>query len=240
MNQIVEKIVKSVPLSEANIGSIEPVFLTEKQQLELCSVTVLSEHAAHKITRNKNDLRTHVQRIQIFIKEQQTEATYSALVDLFLVLKSNGLALRKRMLANARSTLTTQQFTALKMLLLDGLNTESDVPYAKLTLLTQGRMVEPHQDFIQKITAKTEVAISPIEEAMSYIQHGQLEQAQATLQIAILHNPRQLELHYDLLEIFNKTEDKVQFSFCYKQLLEHNIVLPPQWREMAHRFKVEV
>ncbi len=65
-------------------------------------------------------------------------------------------------------------------------------------------------------------------------------QAQATLQSAIIANPRQLDLHYDLLEIFEKTADKDQFSSSYKQLLEHTVVLPPQWREMAQQFGVEI
>ncbi|MFW5447925.1 MAG: tetratricopeptide repeat protein [Methylophagaceae bacterium] len=239
MNQMVTKLVESVPMAKAEGELVEPAFLTERLASELCSVTVLSENTAHKITRNINDLRSHVQRIYLFIKEQQAKAVYSALVDLFLVLQGNGFALRKRMLASAQALLSEQQFDALRKSLLVGLNKEMDIPQAELALVTQG-VIASHQEFIQKNVVETEVAMSPIDEVRSYIEHGQLDQAQVTLQKAIVTHPHQLELHHNLLDIFQKTGDKDQFSSSYKQLLEQSIVLPPQWREMAQSFGIEI
>lgn len=235
---IVTKFEDSLPSNNLEGEIVEPAFLIAAQGFDTCSLATVSAHLAHKITRDIRDLRSHVQRISLFIKQQQEKASYSALVDLFLVLGDNGLALRKRMLINVRTLLSEHELNTLRQSLSSGLTSEVRLPITEQALLTKG-LASPHREFIQENTIETIVAMSPVEEAMSYIEHGQLEQAQATLQKAIITNPHQLELHYDLLEIFQKTADKEQFLSSYKQLLEQAILLPPQWREMAQKFGVE-
>jgi Tfp pilus assembly protein FimV len=237
MALIVSKLSDFMPVDTIEEEIIEPAFLAAGQSTS--SSPVMANHLAHQITKNPHDLRSHVQRISVFIKHKQASHTYSALVDLFLVLGENGLPLRKRMLASARNLLTDSEFTALKQSILSGLNTEAGNPAARKSLLSKG-LTNAHREFIQKISVDTYEVMTPIEEAMSYIEHGQIEQAQSTLQKAIIETPHQLDLHYDLLEIYQKTGDKDQFFTSYKHLLEQAIVLPPRWREMAQSFGVEI
>jgi tetratricopeptide (TPR) repeat protein len=237
MDLIVSKLSDFMPIDTIEGEIIESAFLATGQSTS--SLTVMANHLAHQITKNTHDLRSHVQRITLFIEDRQSTATYSALVDLFLVLESNGLALRKRVLAGARSLISDVEFTTLVQSLSLGLNTEVGLPPATQSLLTKG-LGSTGKQFIQQNNESAPVFASAADEARSYIEYGQLEQAQSVLQRAIVKHPRQLELHYDLLEIFQKTGDKDQFSSSYKQLLELAIVLPPRWREMAQKFSVEI
>ena len=238
MGAIVTKLSESTVNTELIGYWVEPVFWHGMLSDELYANKMIV-YLAYNITRNATDLNSHVKRIYLMIQTNKTENLYSALVDLFLVLENNGTALRKRLLAYARKHINQSEYLYLQQSLRSGHISELKMPMAKQSLLTRGLAASSYP-FIQKDKVENNHALPPIEEAMHYVTHGQLELAQATLQNAIVQNPHQLDLHYDLLEIFNKTEDKVHFSYCYKQLLEQNIVLPPQWREMAHRFKVEV
>ena len=237
MNQIVSMLASPMPMIKTEGEVIEPVFLKADQSID--SLSVIANHLAHQITKNNNDLRSHTQRIHLFIKHQQSKAIYSALVDLFLVLGINGLALRKRMLGNAQTLLSDLEFSALGRSLLSGLITEVGLPRAKLALLIKG-LGGVHLQFIHHNDKVKSVFTNASDEARSHIDHGQLEQAQLVLQQAIVAHPQQLNLHYALLEILEKMGDKDQFSSTYKQLLEHSIVLPPQWKEMAQKFGIEI
>ena len=237
MNQIVSLIDNPIEMKKTEGEVVEPVFLVANQSID--SLSVIANHLAHQITKNNNDLRSHTQRIYLFIKHQQSTAIYSALVDLFLVLGINGLALRKRILGNARASLSDLEFNALGRSLFSGLTTEIGLPRANLALLIKG-LGGSHQQFIHRNDKGISAFTNASDEARSHIENGQLEQAQLVLQQAIVDYPQQLNLHYDLLEILEKMADKDQFSSTYKQLLEHSIVLPPQWQEMAQKFGVEI
>jgi len=235
---IVTKLTEYFPTAKLEGEVIEPAFFIAGKGSVDCSSDIISAHLSHKVTRNKKDLRSHSERIYLFIKHRDAVALYGALVDLFLVLGSSGIALRKRVLLNARFLLSNHELHILRQSLLLGLTTEVGLPSAGQALLTHG-LTSVNRQFIQKHNAGTGTEMSLIEEAMSYIEYGQLEQAQSILQGAIVDNPSQLELHDSLLEILQKTGDKEQFSSSYRRLLGHAIILPPQWQEMAQKFGLE-
>jgi len=220
---------------------IEPVF-SIKRTFSSASVeesNVEADYLAHQITRTPSDLRSHTQRIFHFIDQKENKALYSALVDLFLVLGNKGTSLRKRMLITAHTLLSDDEFDSLKQSLSRGLSSEINIPMAQQSLLTKG-IQSNILPFIQKVKSddKNQI-INPIDEARSYMEYGQLDEAITTLKNAILANPRQLALHNDLLEILHKTDDKESFISFYEQLLSNKITLPPLWEKMAEEFAYE-
>jgi len=210
---------------------IEPAFLT---QITLPAhgaenANLNPDFLAHKITRFQADLRSHTQRIFHYIEMKNDKALYSALVDLFWVLGNKGLSLRKRILINAHTLLKDQEFDSLNKSLSLGLQSESQIPIAQKTLLTKAKA----HPFIKKVELNTARFSNAIDEARSYVEYGQLDEAIAVLKEAILLNPRQLVLHNDLLEIFQKTAEKESFISFYELLLSNKISLPPLWKKVA-------
>ncbi|MES9867365.1 MAG: hypothetical protein ABW157_18725 [Candidatus Thiodiazotropha sp. LLP2] len=67
---------------------------------------------AHAIARSPSILWLHVQRINLLIDLDDRDL-FGALLDLFVVLKEHGVALRQRLLTLARSNLNAEQFQEL-------------------------------------------------------------------------------------------------------------------------------
>jgi len=212
---------------------IEPAFLTQhslsSQSAE--ESIVEADYLAHQITRNSSDLHSHTQRIFHFIEKKEDKALYSALVDLFLILGDKGLPLRKRMLISAHTLLSDEEFDCLKQSLSCGLSSG-----ANITMPQQKGIQSNSLPFVQKVKSNVNNQLSPIDEARSYVGYGQFDEAITTLKNAILANPRQLALHNDLLEIFQKTAEKEPFISFYEQLLNNKITLPPLWKKTAEEF----
>ena len=131
--------------------------------------------------------------------------------------------------------LSDEEFDSLKKSLSLGLQSESQVPIAQQALLTKGHLLP----FIKKVESNKASFSNASDEARSYIEYGQLDEAIVVLKEAILRNPRQLALHNDLLEIFQKTAEKESFISFYEQLLSHKIPLPPLWKKVAQEFTYE-
>ncbi|NOQ77160.1 MAG: hypothetical protein GQ475_05125 [Methylococcaceae bacterium] len=214
---------------------LDPAFLILNElSSQSIATPAITDYLAHQITRNPRDLRSHTQRIFHFITEQKSKDLYSALVDLFVVLGDKGIALRTRMLKSAYSLLSEPERDSLKQGLAKGLASVLNSPPASKSLLTQG-VLTPSSSFITKVEVE-KTSVSAIDEARSYLEFGQLDEAVITLQKAILLKPRHLALHNDLLEIFQKMGDKHAFSSFYEQLLEREISLPSLWGSVAQEF----
>ena len=238
---LVKKNDGSVSAALTNDEVIEPVFfMTDDLSLYPKTpypVAVISRHLSYQIIKNPNDFRSHIQRIYLLLQQQNTNAVYGALFDLFLVLGPNGLALRQRMLFNAQSLLTELDFNTLQQTLESGLTADIDISKPIQAVLSKGLSANHH--FIEKIEQLNQTFSNAAEEATHYVEYGQFDQARSVLEEAIIVTPRQLELHHDLLEIFQKTQDAEQFIIFYEHLLEMKIALPTPWKEMAYEFGYE-
>jgi tetratricopeptide (TPR) repeat protein len=220
---------------------MEPAFfMTDALSLHpkiSCPVAVVSQYLTYQIIKFPHDFRSHIQRIYLLIQQQNTTALYGALFDLFLVLGSNGLALRQRMLFNAQSVLTELEFDRLQQTLESGLTGNTDIP--KPTQAVLNKALSNNQLFIEKVAQQNMTPSNAVEEASSFLEYGQFDQAREILEEAIISTPRQLELHHDLLEIFQTTRDSEQFIVFYERLLESDVALPMLWKEMANEFGYE-
>lgn len=220
---------------------VDPEFLKLRsmsmQESHFCPPSVIASKLAHKITRFPDDLRSHTQRIFIFIEQDKRLAVYSSLIDLFLILEEKGAALRTRMLFSAKHILSDQQFEFLQQSLLLGLRGDVTLTTSNQSLLSQGR--KNTRPFVQKNTVNKPQAINVIGQARSYLEYGQIDEARVMLQDAILESPEELEYHQDLLEIFRKIADRDLFISFYEQLLKPDSTLPIMWEQMAEEFNYE-
>lgn len=219
---------------------IEPAFL-QMNGLSLsdsnCLPKIITDKLAHKITRSPNDLRSHIQRILLFIEHKKNEAAYNSLIDLFIVLGDKGHALRTRMLSAAKLLLSETQFSILSQTFSsDSFSQSNLVDISQSLLSSRNNSAIP---FILKSDDSEESTNTIIDEARSYLEYGQLDEAKIALQQAVVIYPNKLELQYDLLEIFQKTHDKTGFIDCYEQLIDKGLYLPPLWEQLAQEFGYE-
>lgn len=223
-----------------DVEYIDPEFLIlsnmSLQDSLHCPPEVVLDKLAHQITRSPNDLRSHTQRILILIEQNKVVALYGSLIDLFLVLGAKGVALRKRMLLSAKSVLPDPQFDFLWQSLSNGLRTT--LCETEQSLLSQGR--KNTTPFIDKKILHTERSIHPLEQARSYLEYGQVDEARILLERVIIEEPDVLEYQQDLVEIFQKLKNRTLFISFYQQLLELGITLPLMWQQLAQEFNYEI
>jgi len=133
--------------------------------------------------------------------------------------------------------LTELDFNRLQQTLESGLTADIDISKPIQALLSKG--LSANQHFIEKVDQLNQTFSNAAEEAINYVEYGQFDQARSVLEEAIIMAPRQLELHHDLLEIFQKTQDTEQFIVFYEHLLEMKVALPTPWKEIAYEFGYE-
>jgi len=216
-------------------GVMDTSFLTQDQSARLDgdAQTLSQDYLATQIINIPSDLRSHTKRIFCIIKQQNREAIYGALVDLFFVLDKRGLPLRKRLLINARSLLTDHEFDHLKNSLAIGL-TINTCPTSLLSKESKGASL------VEKIKRNVnDNAMAAMDEAKHYVEQGCDDEAIIILQKAILECPKHLALHHDLLEIFQKTAKRTSFILIYRHLLDSEVALPRLWRTLADEFAYE-
>lgn len=91
------------------------------QNAPFYSQKMIETKLSHQLKRSPNDLKSHIQRLQIIIKQKKSAAVYAHLVELFLVLGNDGEALRARMLESARDILSKEHYDELRPSLFLGL-----------------------------------------------------------------------------------------------------------------------
>lgn len=97
-----------------------------------------TDYLARRVARTPSDLRNHVQRINLHIKLQDKEGTYSALLDLFIAVGKNGKTLKTRMLGRSKALLNRSRYDAMKKKLIRGINATTVMPLAGHAVLGMG------------------------------------------------------------------------------------------------------
>ncbi|NOX42134.1 MAG: hypothetical protein GXP19_00120 [Gammaproteobacteria bacterium] len=97
-----------------------------------------TDYLARLVARMPDDLRSHVQRINLHIKLQDNEGTYSALLDLFIAVGNNGKTLRERMLGRSKSLLDKHRHEAMASKMEFGINAMTVMPLSTQSVLGLG------------------------------------------------------------------------------------------------------
>jgi hypothetical protein len=197
-----------------------------------------SKEAANYYTasssRTPENLLNHVQRIFHHIRHKNTEDTYGAILDLFIVLKNHGRPLRERMLNYARPLIQGERFDRLQQLLDENLLEQDAIPASPRSILSQG-FVTPYR-LVEKVNVSEELDYDPLSASRSYMEYGQLDSARTVLESEILSGSVQPEIHSDLIEIYRRSHDKINFQKIYPLLQINQESLLSLWQELDEFF----
>ncbi len=142
---------------------------------------------SHSIKRFPGNLSLHTHRVFFAITYKDGTFLAGALYDLFYVLKDAGEALRIRLLKAARPVLGETETTYFAKWI--KINTKKQMEYRWIagSVLSKGLFGVDHELItIDKTSLPDESpALTPLEEAQSCIEYGQLEMAQSILQDAL-------------------------------------------------------
>lgn len=202
---------------------------------EWCDIAL--EYLDHAISRTQNDLRSHVQRVYLYMSKKDADAVYGALVDLFIILKESGRPLRKRMLEASRSILGEERYRFLLRHLDAGIRATDAVPASRTSLLSKG--LSGTNQLVTKHTTREVSQQDPLDAAHDHLVYGQIDDARQVLEAAILREPLRLELHLDLLEIYRSTNARKLFLAMRRQLNTDCSPVADAWQKLAVVFAEE-
>ncbi len=121
---------------------VEPAFIISGHKALYLNVANWSDKArdylAHHVARVPNDLRVHVQRINVNRVYDDIDGTYGAVLDLFIALGKEGLTLRKRVLRQCAAVLRPETLQVLEQHLIGGITAMTPMPAAPRSVLTKG------------------------------------------------------------------------------------------------------
>lgn len=188
----------------------------------------------HAVARKPGDLRSHIQRINIYIKRADYEGLYGALLDLFIALMNKGHPLRERMLKVSKPVLDQARYQFLYEHLDKGISAMDAVPLSSISVLAKG--IVGTNKLVHKLHIGKNAERDALEEAHEHLEYGQVEEAQQVLEEAILKNPSREELYHELIDIYRYTNARKSFVKMQKQLIELGAFTPDAWDELAKLF----
>ncbi len=200
--------------------------------LYLPEVTDSSEATAlltHRVVKNPRDLRSHVRRILLSIDRKDTYELEGALTDLFIVLRSRGLALKGLLLDLAETCLSESSTAFFRRHREDGFEPwDSLVSTVEASVLALG-FSGTHELVVRGSSAPAPGFSNAVEEARSCLEYGQVDAARDVLEWALKHDPTDALVASELLEIYAYTND-TQRRAVMREFLEENLPsLPPAW-----------
>lgn len=158
-----------------------------------------AEHLGFCVGRQPFDLLSHVRRVLLWAASCNREATYCAVTDLFQVLGTKGVALRRDILERVRPILSAPQIYSLSLLPATGNGRLlAELPASRFTPGAEGNLVTAPV----RPDVSPDLRQSPLDEAREYLHYGQVEQAQQILEAALPQDPDNADLQHELLEIY--------------------------------------
>lgn len=163
---------------------------------------------SHSIRRNPSDLTLHTHRVFFAMQHKDATLLPGSLHDLFFVLEDAGENLRIRLLKASLPYLNRQDTLYFAMWIKTGIKNGMGYQWVNGSVLSDG-LCGPDQDLITMIKSEDEEAeISPLEEARSCMEHGQLDVAQKILHDALALNPDDTMLNEELNYLNNYIKSK--------------------------------
>jgi hypothetical protein len=220
--------------------TVEPCLLPEQRELlpffpVVDWSNIFSRHLAKKVRRNPRDLRAHVQRILVYISENDSDSIYAALVDLFLILGDRGLHIRKNLLNKALPFLDRDKSHFLMSHIECGLDTSATLPPNTYSSLSSGHT---GTTFIVKCNNTNPVlaGTSPLEQARALIDHKDWLSAMILLEQALHHDPGDEAVTRELLSLYKRQHAEHAFYRTYSGLFGRCIALPELWLDIESYF----
>ncbi|MCU7797697.1 MAG: hypothetical protein KZQ75_11250 [Candidatus Thiodiazotropha sp. (ex Myrtea spinifera)] len=218
---------------------LEPAFLStdlKRHRSNAASWLIkLKAHYAQEIARKPEALRSHVARIELYV-ETKDKHVLGALLDLFLVLKEKGFALRRRMLALSKSLLKPRDLNLLANNLLQGdVNVLLKSLQADNSILSSG--ITGNTLLIEKMALASADETDPLTTAQQQLEYGQVELAQETLETALLATPGCEALHHALLEIYRHLRQLAPITAMWQRLQGLENPARAEWQALLTHLK---
>lgn len=186
-------------------------------------------YLGHRIVQHPRDLRSHVQRILLLIRQRDGASLYGALVDLLITLGDKGLALKKRLLELATPLLNQTSLVFLQRQLESGIRAcDPAIARVRSSLLRTG-FCDTGQLVLRHKPQDAALERGPLEEARELLEYGQLDQALETLENALLINPDQPEVADELLELYQRMGELDRMEAMREQMLINFGRAPEGW-----------
>ncbi len=212
---------------------IEPCFLDRSDWISAPPVFCAQQSAdflTHRVTRNPLDLMSHTQRIRLYRELGDADGTYGALLDLFTALGDKGERLRKRLLQQACYFLEASHYEALMLCLEKKLPESTPLPVSPHAVLSDEASTAPLVRQLQ--TTVNGRGEDPLETACDLLNSGQLQQAQTTLEAALLISPQREEVSLELLQIYRHTDNRNGCITMLNKLDNAPLAAHEQWVEL--------
>jgi hypothetical protein len=193
------------------------------------------EYFDYSVARNPNDLRTHIQRINLHVRNEEADRAEGALLDLFIVLGSKGTALREHMLKTVTPLLNQESKEFFLVNFSCGISATDVMPDSAHSVLTKA--VSGITELVQQVESLQSEELDPLQEARDCLEYGQIIEAQCILEAAILEHPDRVEIHHELLDIYRYTVDEMSFNTMRNQLEAKHNPFAQLWESMASLFK---
>jgi len=191
-----------------------------------------SLYLGHLIVDNPRNLRVHVQRILILVRQRDELSLRGSLVDLFITLGDRGEALKRRMLSCAAPVLSKTMAAFLHKNLADGFNaSDKAISQVRMSLLSLGCIGS--SELIRKRTTQgSSSARDPIEVARLCVEYGQLDVAFDTLEAALRLDPGSTDVTSELLKLY-RASGMPERAFETRDYLRGALdALPAQWSDL--------
>lgn len=209
---------------------VDPVFVyagvDRLMPSDLCEPVDAWRHLSAQVARDPLDLTAHVRRVLLACQPPLTHYAFAALVDLFLALGSQGRGLRQVMLERAEIWLDPDDAYFLRAYLDLGLRVEHSLPTAAGSVLDRAVSGSAQMVSRQRIEV---VEDTPLERAMSLLDHGDLEGARTLLEESLLADPSDTQIATELLLIYRHSRDDAARTAMAAKLQARGAALPDGW-----------
>lgn len=190
-----------------------------------------SRYFAFEVKRNPEDLKKHVQRILHHISRKDSEQLYGAMIDLIIVLKGNGTALKRRLLENAKYSLQPWQTENLHK----AMHCRS-LSMAKLTSIHAilDNSVNNVQPLITPLSSKDNINTLSSEGSFQSLKQTPTDE-QFKLEIAIIDGSKDYLLHKELTDFYMETGDHDAFIATFSKIeIQEQPLLDLWWAAHDH------
>ena len=163
---------------------------------------------SHSIRRNPSNLKLHTHRVFFAMQHKDASFLSGSLHDLFYVLKDAGQSLRIRLLKAAIPYLSRKETLYFAMWVKVGIKKGMGYKWVSGSVLADG-LVGPDQALFTKSSAEfTHPKLSPLEEARSCMEYGQLNVAKDILIKALQSDKNNAILKEELAYLNQYTKSK--------------------------------
>ena len=203
------------------IKKLLPKFKTKQKQ------TAYAEYLARKIKRDPRDLRSHNQRIYLNYVLKNEDAYFGAVIDLFIALGSKGLELKLSILRPTYDLLEEEHANFINKHLLSGIRATQFLSTHE-SRLSKG--FSSTTDFLveKSVDEKTYSSLSTAKEKLSL---GEVKSAQMILENSLEQDPDDIEIAYELLELYRNYNLAKSFTTMTIRLTGKKLAAQEKWLE---------